>query len=278
MSATRNPNLGPSQLRLKKRRLFWIRSYIVAGVLFVLVIGLAIASGIEKTKIKNISVSGNVSVTKGEILDITERDLEGRYWYLFSRRNSLIFPRFKIESDLSLGIKRFEAVNVGWVDLNTIEIIVKERKPYSLWCGADERISDQCYFMDNTGYIFGVAPIFSGNAFLKYFGKIDEKKDPIGQYYLGAADYPAIDSFVAKFNELGYRLDSVSFDGRDFYLTLENGVQVILPGKNNLNALFDNLSLAISSKQIDFLGNTSLKYVDLRFDNKILVGKKEKAN
>ena len=84
MSATRNPNLGPSHVRARKRRLFWIRFYIVSFFVFVIIFGLAIFSGNERVKIQTIIVSGNAAVSSDAVLAIANRDMAGRYWYLFS--------------------------------------------------------------------------------------------------------------------------------------------------------------------------------------------------
>jgi len=273
MNPRKNPNLGVSQVRAKKRRLLKIRLTIIFGVLFFVIIGLALLSGIDKTKISNIKISGNIAVGRQEIEDIVNTDLSGRYFYLFSKRNSLIFPRFFIEKDLANTIKRFEGVNVEWSDLNTITITVKERKPFSLWCGNNLLKTEDCYFMDETGYIFGVAPIFSGNAFVKNFGGISSNF-PIGENFLNPLTYLELNKFIDSISGLGFRSGTLFYNGDDFSLVLENGIEIKFSDKIGFQSAFDNLSSAINANQIDLaLGSEKIKYVDLRFGDKVLVGK-----
>ena len=96
MSVSKNLNLAPSQMRLKKRRLFFIRLYIILFFLVFIILGLAILSSHEKVKINNIIITGNAVISDDDIFDTVNFNLKGRYGYLFSKSNSLIFPRFKI--------------------------------------------------------------------------------------------------------------------------------------------------------------------------------------
>jgi cell division septal protein FtsQ len=168
MSVTRNSKLGPSHLRAKKRRLFLVRSLIVLFFSLIILFRLAIFSGHKKVIINNISIVNNISFSEEEILNIVNQDLTHRYWYLFAKRNFLIFPRLEIKRDLLAQIKTLTKVNISWSGWQNIMIEVEERKPHSVYCGTDILTkSNVCFFVDQRGYIYSLAPVFSGSVFIK---------------------------------------------------------------------------------------------------------------
>ncbi len=258
-----------------------IRLYIVLFFVLSLVIGLAIFSGHEKIRIQTIIVSGNAAVSADDVLAVANRDMAGRYFYLFSRSNSLIFPRFKIKKDLLSEIKTIKDLDISWDDWQQISIKITERKPYSVWCGNDMKITDaKCYFVDKEGYIYGEAPAFSGSIFIKDYGLADQADAPvsgngIGRYYLPRQVYMQIFRLVGLLDQINIKVISVYFDGTDYKFGLESGPEIIFNDKSTFESSFSNLFSAIETKNLDLENNADkISYIDLRFDNKIVVGKK----
>jgi hypothetical protein len=276
MSVTRNPNLGPSQMRQRRRRLFFIRFYIILFLLLVLIFSLAILSGHERVKIQTITVSGNAAVSADDIIAIAKRDMTSRYGYLFSKSNSLIFPRFKIEADLLKEIKTINEVNINWNNWQQISIVVTERKPHSVWCGADiKAIEPECFFVDKQGYIYSQAPVFSGPMFIKNYLEISTSTSPIGQYFLPPQKYLQIFSLIDLLDQKNINIVYFLFDGTDFRFGLDSGPEIIFNDKNKFELSFGNLFQALDTGTLDLVKDSiNIKYIDLRFDNKIVVGKK----
>ena len=280
MSVARNPNLGPSQIRARRRRLFFVRFFIILFFLLVIILSLAILSGHEKVKIKNIVILNNAAVSSSDILAIVNRDITGRYLYLFSKSNSLIFPRFKIRDDLLSELKAIKDVNISFEDWQKISISVEERKPHSVWCGVDVKaVEPQCFFVDKEGYIYSQAPTFSGSVYVKDYGSPllmnASTSDPIGHYFLSKDVYSQIYNFIQILDQNNLKVISLSFDGFDYKLALESGPIIIFNNKNDFNLSFQNLFTAIQTKNLDLINDTNtINYIDLRFDNKIVVGKK----
>jgi len=277
MSATRNQNLGPSHVRARKRRLFWIRFYIILFFVFVIIFGLAIFSGNERVKIQTIIVSGDAAVSSDTILAIANRDMAGRYWYLFSRANSLLFPRFQIKTDLLKEIKTINNLDISWNNWQQISIVIDERKPHSVWCSNDIiATNSSCYFVDKNGYIYSEAPTFSGNIFIKDYGNVSTSTDIVGQYFLSKQIYTQIFSLIDALGKNGLEVIVISFDGSDFRFTLDIGPTIVFNNKNNFDLSFQNLFSALATKNLDLTKDAaSISYIDLRFDNKIVIGKKQ---
>jgi len=276
MSATRNPNLGPSQVRARKRRLFWIRFYIVLFFVFVIIFGLAIFSGNERVKIQTIIVSGNAAVSSDAVLAIANRDMAGRYWYLFSRSNSLLFPRFQIKKDLLKEIKTISDLDISWENWQQISIVITERRPHSVWCGNDIRVEEDCFLVDKNGYIYSEAPSFSGSIFIKDYGNVSTSTGAVGQYFLSRQIYSQIFNLVDSLDKNNIKVVVISFDGVDFRFVLESGTTIVFANKASFDSTFQNLFTAVETKNLDLdTSADSISYIDLRFDNKIVVGKKQ---
>lgn len=272
----RNPKLGSGAVRAKKRRLFWIRFSLILFFLLVIVFGLAIASGQPKIKIQTVLISGNAAASTEQILQIVNRDLAGRYLQLFARSNSLIFPRYKIVADLLAEIKIIKAVRIDWQDWQTINILIEERKPHAVWCGSALKNSDQiCYFIDKDGFIFNQASVFSGRLFVRFYRPL-LVADPIGQTFLPTAKYTELFALIDSLNKNNLFVQAVVFDGPDFNFVLESGPTIIFNDKEkDLALVFEKLFTAMATGDLDLLGEgNKINYVDLRFGDKIVVGKK----
>jgi hypothetical protein len=285
MSASRNPNLGPSQMRARKRRLFFIRFYIILFLLVALVIGSAILSGHEKVRIEEsgIAISGNAAVPRDDILSIVKRDIAGRYFYLFSKNNSLIFPRFEIKKDILNEIKTIKDADISWEGWKKISISVLERKPHSVWCGKDmSATSTACYFVDKEGYIYSQAPDFSGSLFVKNYGQLApdqsvniSQDNPLGSYFLPTNIYLQIYNLIDFLKQNNLKVIYVYFDGLDYRFTLGDGPVIIFNAKNSFNQSFTNFFTAIQTGNLNLEKDAkSINYIDLRYDNKIVVGRK----
>jgi cell division septal protein FtsQ len=264
MCAKRNPNLGSSQRLAKRRRLFLIRSAIILFFVLIVIFGLAILSGHNKIIIKNFVVSGNGAVTTNEILNIVNRDVSGRYLGLFARNNFIIFPRYRIQTDILTEIKTIKTAKVSWQGWQTVAISVTERKPYAVWCGENILVVEpKCNFVDESGYVFAEAPVFSGNLFVKFYGPI--------------ANYSKIFSLIDLLNKRGLEVNSVSFDNLDFTFVLTTGPQIIFNDRLvGFDSSFQNLFTALDSKNLDLINSAEeIKYLDLRFADKIVIGKNE---
>jgi len=284
MSVIRNPNLGPSQMRMRRRRLFLIRSCIVLFFLLIIVLGLAIYSGHEKVKIQTILVSGNAAVSSDAILATANQVMSGRYYYLFAKNNYLIFPRWEIQERLLEEFKTIKEVDISWENWQIISIKITERRPHSIWCGADiKAVEQKCYFVDKEGYIYGLAGIFSGSMFVKNYCPILSNQlqnisqiNPLGSYFLSKNIYIQIYDLIQILDQRGLKVTTVSFDGADFKFKLDTGPEIIFNNKRAFELSFQNLFSAIETENLNLEKDASLiNYIDLRFDNKIVVGKKE---
>src|SRR5438045_786135 len=85
--------------RHKKKRLI-ILLVILFFVLIGLIVGLSFLSRNSKMAVDNIQVVGTHIIDADAVKEAVQSDLSGKYLHLFARRNTFIFPRKKIASDL----------------------------------------------------------------------------------------------------------------------------------------------------------------------------------
>jgi hypothetical protein len=180
-------------------------------------------------------------------------------------------------------IKTIKSVNISWDKWQQISIVVDERKPHSVWCGYDlSQTVTPCYFVDKEGYIYGLAPVFSGTMYIKDYGLpvlMDNNSvsaDVLGQSFLPKILYTEIFNLINILNQRNIKVVSVFYDGSDFKFGLELGPEIIFNEKSDFDQSFSDLFSAIETGNLNLEGDVSnINYIDLRFDNKIVIRKKE---
>ena len=245
--------------------------------------GLAYASHARAVSITDVQVQGNVVTDNGELEAYAREQIAGNYLGFFSQANSFLYPRRQMQQGLLEGWKRLSAASVSLSGLHTLVISVTERKPSALWCGnvppaadAAASSSQDCYFLDQDGYVYDHAPDFSGGVFVEYYGGLQNPSSPIGQSFLSPDGFRQLGMFIDGASKVrGLSLIPTELaqtaDG-DFELRFSNGIRVLFSAEQpfadqlqNLGAFLSNQSLGIKLADKSF----GIDYVDLRFGNKI---------
>ena len=278
---------SPKVLELKKkRRAYLIRLTILLSLLFIVLFSaIAFFSADRHLVLSKINVTGARIINPSEVEETAKKDLSGRYIHLFSRANSFIYPSDKIYNDLLKQFPRIETLSLSKDNLNTLHISIKERAGNFLYCGSSvpelkSDVGENCYFVNNDGYIFDKAPYFSGNVYFKYY--IPKTKDesnplwPMGTQMLSSDDFHHIVSFVDQVEALGFKpIYILSDQDGDYSLYLDgvNNPKIVFSFNKDLDLTFDNLSLAMHKEEFANEINSkydSLLYIDLRFKNKVI--------
>ena len=130
-----------------------------------------------------------------------------------------------------------------------------------------------CYFMDENGYIFDLAPYFSGEVYFKFYGVPD-----VGSYF-SKQNFQQLISFKDTLIDFGLKpiMLYITNDGNvEIFLFSGNpstiGPEIILKTESNFQNVAENLETALTTEplQSDFKNKYStLQYIDLRFGNKV---------
>ncbi|MBI3634237.1 MAG: hypothetical protein HY228_01305 [Candidatus Yonathbacteria bacterium] len=181
---------------------------------------------------------------------------------------------------------RLKSAQVRKVDEHTLLVSVVERKPFALWCG-DEFLPTStlasCWFIDDTGFIFDRAPVFSPGVYFEIYGKREnEEQEAILRSLLPPERFSLALAFIQELQRdqiIPLRLFmkpegeyGIVVNSSENYPVLR-GVELLFKDEQNASTLLKNLSFAIPAQFP--LGSTTKKklhYIDLRFGNKVFFG------
>lgn len=277
-----SPRMEVIKRKHRRRR---TRIFILFSILLIIMVGAsAYFSGNPKVTINNIKVSGtriiNVSDVEWSVKDM----ISGKYLYLFSRANVLIYPKGQIYKKLLVDFPRIDEISISQEGWNTLSIDIVERSGSYLYCGAkipeaQVDIGENCYFVNNDGYIFDKAPYFSGNVYFKYYlSLVGDGDNPLGQQMLSPEKFHSVARFIDGVAELGFKPTHLVMSSDENILYLDHGdldtsPQILFNDENNLEDILNNLSLSMAKPEFATDINskyTTLLYIDLRFDSKVL--------
>ena len=272
--------ISSSKVKETRRKKFLTRILLVILILLVLFVVSIFVSRISNINIINITVKNEGSVvTEKEILEIVNNDIDGKYLGLYPKTNIFIYGKEKITTDIYDKFKRIKNVDIERIGFNGINITIKERNPVGLWCGKKINTDEQCYFLDEDGFIYTEAPTFSGNVFFRNYGNI-EGKEQIGINFLDSEKFKKISFFVKSIKDAN--LNPVSFlagENGDYEIHLSDnsksygfyGGKIIFNNNDNLGEIFDNLMTILNERTLvkELNDNVQLDYIDLRFGKKI---------
>ena len=273
-----------------KRRVRNLRLVIIFFIVTILLIeSLSYISSNPNIVINNIVVTGNQIINAQDIEARVKDKLNGKYLYLFTKANSLIYPHQAIYEDLMTSLPRIKTLSVYRDNWKTLHIEITERLGSYLYCGAQipeivTDVGENCYFINNDGYIFDKAPYFSGNVYFKYYVQIlDENnipiENPLMKYVFDTDRFHKIARFIDGITSIGFKPIYIEIkpDGTNtIYLShnINDSIPtIIFKNENDLDIILSNLVAAMNKSEFADEVNskyTKLQYIDLSFTNKVI--------
>jgi hypothetical protein len=250
-----------------------LNKILISGLGFLAIFILSVyLSHLKSLNISDVEIVGNKVVDTDAIKTRVQKEIAGKYLWLFPKTNILIYPEASIEKQLKSKFQRIKDISLSLKDNKILEVSLTEREAKYTWCGTTTN-QDQCYFLDEDGYIFDKAPYFSGEVYFKFYGSGN-----VGSYFFKQNFQPLV-SF--KDILIGIGLKPVAL-----YITPDGDVEVFLSGENRTGVgpyitfkidadfqnIAENLEAALTTEplQSEFKNKySSLQYIDLRFGNKV---------
>ncbi|MFA7191932.1 MAG: hypothetical protein WC089_01360 [Candidatus Paceibacterota bacterium] len=285
MSKTRDILSSPRVLEIKRtKRNANIRISILCFVLLILsIVGLSFLSGYRKMTINQVDVIGTKILGEDEVRNFVNDKISGKYLYIFQRKNSFIYPQDSIYDGLLSRFTRIEKLSLNVKNVNTLEVIIKERSGSHMWCGAKvpESALDQgenCYFVNDEGYIFDKAPYVSGNLYFKYYAPLSDNKSVLGSQMINSDLFRSFVRLVEDVKSANLDPTYLVYEEDDtvsLYLKHKDGAtnpRIIFKKDTDMKKVGEDIVTAMSQKEFkdEITGKyDTLLYIDMRFNNKV---------
>ncbi len=253
---------GLSERRRRSRR----RVRIAFFTLLLILLG-AILYGLRQPEVRIRQVQ-----TVGTTADLTSYAHEAtRGWYLLGLipRDSFFFvPERSIRRAILADHPEFAAISISYPSLTDIAIKVSERTAVARWC-----LDANCYVFDPNGFVFApaVSTTQTLNSFSLHLPLAASSSNPIRTTLPNANLFPSVFDFARRISTFGSPVTKIVMrDGEvDNYLASGTRITYLLGDEQNA------ITALVSAKTGLNLSNGSLDYVDLRFDGKVYLKKKQ---
>jgi len=263
-SSLRSPNL----IKKRRKKNFFKIFFVLSSVLAIL-IGPSIITKSDYLEISDIKIEGNSIVKSESITPIVLEKIDGDYFYLYSRKNFLLYPKEEIKKEILLKNKRIKSLTLDISGFNTLNILVEERKPAFVWCNN----LDECFFVDDTGVIFDKSPNFSSDVYFIFRNGV--VGDPIGQEIFGQEKFGEIVSFINNLKILSLSPTSLEIDGDNLDISVSENSNLFIRVDDDFERAISNLESILNDPKLDLVNGKefNFSYLDLRFGNKIFYKK-----
>jgi len=279
------------ELKRKRRRNLHKKVFLFVFLFTSFFVGLVFIARTEKLNIKDVRVVGNSVIATEDIEKAVEEVIAGEYLYFLPKTNFIFYPKGKITRELEQSFKRLGNISIKFTQGQALEVSVSEREGRYTWCGeaireeASLRMAnsdgggEQCYFMDESGYVFDVAPYFSGDVYFRFYGPLAHiEEEYAGNYFLPGI-FAKILSFKSNLEAMNLRPASLlAKDNGDMEIYLSstilppNGPKIIFKSKSDYESIAENLQTALDTEPFKTSFKTKfnmLSYIDLRFGNRV---------
>lgn len=260
----RRKRIDPNTVVLLKRILSGIASiFLVVLLLF----GIWHGTRVSSLTITSVKAEGGETIDNNKLEALVTGVLEGEYVGFVPKRFSWFYPKKKIYETL-YSIDRIHNVEVERVDGTSLSVTYDEYIPHALWCVSV--VSDDCFFVDDSGFAFAEAPKLTGASLLRF---VKSGYDPtLDEILLETDSYKKINYLIDLLSNQGWFVSYVEIDQvGDVFLQIVGGGELKVSLSITPEETIDNLFVVLNSDKFSHIEPGNFKYIDLRFGNKVFV-------
>ena len=223
-------------------------------------------SFLPRYNIERIVVGGASRVLATDIEAYAFESMASRANPFFSSSNVLLYQPRLVERALLAHLPALKSARVARSSplSNTLQIEVKEREAYALWCASE----NLCFDIDRDGLIFAKTAAARAAGYVFSGGMASSSSDPVGVLFaeehveeiVGFLDGLTAEHFAPE----GAHVES----DRDFTVPLVNSYYLKASFGQNAQDLVKNLQLVLSSDALKEK-HGSIEYIDLRFGDRV---------
>lgn len=262
----------------RRRRVFLLSLYSFIA-LAIVVSGLSFVSQLNSLSIEKIVTEGATRVAEADLRSVVLEKISGNYGYLFSKRNTFLFPKDDIEETLA-ELPAVKRVDVSRRGLNALVVFVTEREEAARWCSNADGSS--CFLIDEAGMVFAPSHVSCGagvclssmatSSSFVYKGLISE--NPLGKNFLPPDEFKKMEFFMQEVERLSLKpVEAEILENGYMTITLFDGGKIIVSTKDDLAKVLANLETIVLDTKIapnfaKFLAE--LDYIKIDSGNKVV--------
>lgn len=276
---------SPTPLKSERRNRASRRFLGALVVLVALYVGLGLLSHIPKMTFSGVTVTGTKVIDGDDVSQKTLEYLKGNVALVYARGNVFIYSQKKLTEFIKREFPRvYEVQNINR-DGRTLNISLEERQAAFTWCGHEAPIYEmrfekrECYFLDQTGFIFDASPFFTPGVYLAFYGGINPELPLVGQTINTT-------NSIIDFGELATSLEKqnlpvhsvvIHADGQnefllDTFTATGNFARILFNEDVSLGEILTKINSSVNEESFmdEFKDNGEyLEYIDTRFDNRV---------
>lgn len=259
------------RLALRRRRIR--RRFAVALLILSVMVGGAMLWGLQQKEvlISDIQVFG----TNLPLAEHAYAAMEGRYLGIIPRASTFFVPDSRIRRAILETHSDIAAVSIFRNGLTGLSIKAEPRVAVARWCGLvpSAEVEEYCYVFDGNGYVFGPATIVTDtlNIARLYAPLEGDGLEPLRGTIAATEHLPSVFDFARQIGTLGTRVDAVIIRGDEVDDLLVSGTRLTYVLGHEQEAF----TALVSAKESLNLADGSIEYIDLRFEGKMYVKRKD---
>lgn len=239
-------------------------------LLALIITGIWYGSRVPAFTINSVTVTGGETIPHQEVEQVVRQQLVGTYLRLVPRAFTFTYPHESILTALT-NIERIKEVTVERTSATELSVTFTEYVAEALWC---EDMTDNCVFLDESGYAFATTPQLDGGAFIR-FGTPGRSPE-VGVEITALNNYETAKQLSVMLDQKGWYVERIDIDAAaDAYFILTEGSELKVSLLEPAERTIENLETVLASEKFAELVPGNFKYIDLRFGNKVFVNDTE---
>lgn len=272
-------------VKANRRNKAWAKGLWFLAGLMGLFVALGMLSHLKNVTIGSVEVFGLEIVNKDEVSQSVLEHLQDNKALIYASGNIFIYSKNDITTFIKEKFPRIYRVKSIERFKRNLTIKLEERQAVLTWCGQhppvyEKRFEDQdCYFIDQYGFIFGKAPFFTPGVYLMVYGGINPDIETIGQTLKiknSVMDYIDL-SKALLVEDIPIHSLVINPDGQNaLFLNIPSKtndfIKILFNEDRSLDELLNKIHSTISEETFlkQYRDNSNgLLYVDTRFDNRV---------
>ena len=267
MRSRANVVLPPSRLKEKRRK---SRLFVAVGIGFALLLLMGGTIGVlylPAVQIDEVAIEGAEGTSAAEIEHTIREELRTKLFAVIPRNNVLLYSDEAITAAVVAAFPNLSQVDLKLRNLHALHLKVEERNAFALWCKEDN--GENCFLLDENGFIYEQAPVYSGTAYVRFYGPL-QKGEIVGNAFLGKDEFRALLQFIEALKAESHIAEVVRIDEhRDVRVTCAGGYDILFTRDQKPEEILLRIQAAEGSRVLEGKKLEDLQYLDLRFGNRL---------